>query len=324
VAASGTGLQQVTSLVDRWGAGVSQAIGTGGRDLKAEVGGATMLRGLTALGRDAATKVIVLISKPPAQAVAERVIEAAGTIDKPVVICFLGADPGDRPERGIYAAATLEQAAGRAVELAGGAAPERTAPADSDVSRAMEGLAPGQCYLRGLFSGGTFCYEALLLLTRVLGPVYSNTPVDPALRLPDPWRSRAHTVVDLGDDEFTRGRPHPMIDPGLRNERILREAADPEVAVILLDVVLGYGAHADPAASIAPAIEAAHARAREAGRSIAFVASVCGTARDPQDLGRQEAVLRDAGVLLADSNAAAVGLAARIAAREAHAQRSVR
>lgn len=322
VAASGTGLQQVTSLVDRWGAGISQAIGTGGRDLKAEVGGATMLRGLSALGQDAATKVIVLISKPPAQAVAERIIEAAAAIGKPVVVSFLGADLGDRPERGIYAAATLEEAAVRAVELAGDAAPERTAPAASDVSRAMAGLASGQRYLRGLFSGGTFCYEALLLLTRVLGRVYSNTPVDPALRLRDPWKSEAHTVVDLGDDEFTRGRPHPMIDPGLRNERILREAADPKVAVILLDVVLGHGAHADPAGSVAPAIEAARARAREAGRAIAFVASVCGTARDPQDLGRQEATLRGAGVLLADSNAAAVRLAASIAARERYAERS--
>jgi hypothetical protein len=135
--------------------------------------------------------------------------------------------------------------------------------------------------------------------------------------LADVWRSRQHTVIDLGDDAFTRGRPHPMIDQTLRRERILQEAADPEVAVILFDVVLGYGAHPDPAGELAGTFEEASALAGAAGQSLAFVGSVCGTAGDPQDLPRQEASLRDAGVLLAESNAQAVRLAARIAARQA-------
>ena len=179
----------------------------------------------------------------------------------------------------------------------------------------------GQRYLRGLYSGGTFCYEASALLGDLLGTVRSNAPVDPHLHLADVWQSVEHTVVDLGDDEFTRGRPHPMIDQTLRNERLVKEAADPSVAVILLDVVLGYGAHPDPATSIAAAIANARASAPpERRRRIAFVGFICGTDGDPQDYARQEATLRAAGMILADSNAQAVRIAAAIARKQAPAR----
>ncbi len=317
VAASGTGLQQVTCLVDRYGAGISQAIGTGGRDLKAEVGGMTMLQGIAALTHDPATRVIVLISKPPAPTVADRVLGIAARSGKPVVVNFLGAAPEMVKREGVHAARTLEDAARLAVDLAtgkaGGSCGRGNLRAGSARSPDAARLAPSQKYIRGLYSGGTFCYEASFLLTEALGTtVYSNTPVDKRAALPDVWTSREHTVVDLGDDLFTRGRPHPMIDPRLRNERILAEAADPGVAVLLLDVVLGYGAHPDPAAEMEPAIRAARNIATKHGREILFVGSVCGTAADPQDLSRQEAALRDAGVLLANSNAEAVRLAAAI------------
>jgi hypothetical protein len=174
-------------------------------------------------------------------------------------------------------------------------------------------LVPGQQYLRGLYSGGTFCYEASLLLKKTLGQIYSNTPVDSGDRLDDVWTSRGHTVIDLGDDLFTRGRPHPMIDHRLRNERILKEAGDPKVAVILLDVVLGYGSHPDPASEMVPVIQKAKDLADKAGRHLVVVGFVCGTSLDPQDLAKQEAALRDAGVILAESNAQAVRLAAAVA-----------
>jgi hypothetical protein len=170
----------------------------------------------------------------------------------------------------------------------------------------------GQAYLRGLYSGGTFCYEATLLLSRAIRDVHSNTPVGGARELTDVWQSQAHTLVDLGDDEFTRGRPHPMIDHRLRNERLLREAADPEVRAILLDVVLGYGAHADPAAEMVTALREANAIARRDGRTIAWIGFVCGTEQDPQGLSRQEAALTQAGMILAASNAQAVRIAQRI------------
>jgi succinyl-CoA synthetase alpha subunit len=321
VAASGTGLQQVTCLIDRWGQGISQAIGTGGHDLRAEVGGITMLQGLSALAADPGTRVVVLISKPPDPAIAERVLAAAEAAGKPIVVNFLGADPGTVRRPNVHPVRTLEDAASLAVALTGGARPDAAeaiaARASAEVSAATEGLAPGQRYVRGLYSGGTFCYEALLLLSESFGGVASNTPLEPERMLADVWRSERHTVLDLGDDAFTRGRPHPMIDQTLRKERILQEAADPEVAVILFDLVLGHGAHPDPARELAAALEHARDLAAAAGRQVALVGSVCGTAGDPQDLAHQEAVLREAGVLLAESNAQAVRLAAAIAARQA-------
>jgi succinyl-CoA synthetase alpha subunit len=301
VGASGTGMQQVTSLVHRRGGGVSQAIGTGGRDLHRDVGGITMLQGLERLARDPDTRVIVLISKPPAPEVAKAVHDAARRAGKPVVVNFVGS----REEVGgknLFPARTLEEAAIAAVALSKGRKPGRAAPAAP--KRPAAKLGPAQRYVRGLYSGGTFCYEACALL----GDAWSNAPVDPSRKMKDVWRSREHTLVDLGDDVFTRGRPHPMIDHRLRNERLAAEAADPEVAVILFDVVLGYGAHPDPAAEMLPALAAA----RKKNRSVAFVASVCGTDEDPQGLERQESALRAAGVLLAESNARAVMLASAL------------
>lgn len=308
IGASGTGMQQVTCLVDRAGVGVSHALGTGGRDLRAEIGGQTMLAALDELAADAATRVIVLISKPPAREVAARVLERARATGKPVVACFLGAPATEVQDATIIAAATLEDAAAIAVALARG---ERPAPVSAALPAFPDpGLRPGQRYVRGLFSGGTFCYEATLLLAETLEDVRSNTPVGRAARLADAWQSVGHALVDLGEDEFTRGRPHPMIDQRLRNERIAREAEDPETAVLLIDVVLGYGAHPDPAREIVPALRSARARAERAGRGLAIVGFVCGTDADPQGLARQEAALREAGVVLAASNAQAARIAA--------------
>jgi len=315
VAASGTGLQQVTCLIDRWGQGISQALGTGGHDLHHSVGGISMMQGLAALSADPTTEVIVLVSKPPSPEIAARVLEKAGQAGKPVVVNFLGADLAAIQGQNIYAARTLEEAAAMAVALAKGQHPEpqpdESNPAQLERLLAESGrLQPQQRYIRGLYSGGTFCYEALLLLAGRVGAVYSNIPLEARYRLEDVWQSRQHTVIDLGDDLFTRGRPHPMIDHRLRNERILKEAADPEAAVILLDVVLGYGSHPDPAGEMVPAIKSARKAAAEAGRPLIFVGSVCGTAADPQGLAGQEENLREAGVILTESNAQAVRLAA--------------
>ena len=221
VGASGTGLQQVTCLVDRWGGGISQAIGTGGHDLHRDVGGISMLQGLKALTGDPSTSVIVLISKPPSPEVAGRVLEAAERAGKPVVVNFLGADPASVSRGNVFAATTLEDAASAAVALAEGRNPDDVKP-KSPLMSIPSRLSTGQQYIRGLYSGGTFCYEATLLLKKELGQISSNTPVEPGDRLSDVWTSRAHTVIDLGDDLFTRGRPHPMIDHRLRNERLIK------------------------------------------------------------------------------------------------------
>lgn len=315
VAASGTGLQQVTCLIDRLGAGVSQAIGTGGHDLSREIGGISMRRGLRALADDDQTRVIVLISKPPSPEVASRILDDARKCGKPVIVNFLGADPQSIGGAGVTSAKTLEDAAIAAVTASTGRPSANLGSTDQAVDLPRQ--APSQRYVRGLYSGGTFCYEATLLLSETLSDVHSNTPVGGAAPLADVWKSTGHTLVDLGDDVFTRGRPHPMIDHRLRNERLAAEALDPGTSVILLDVVIGYGAHADPAGEVAPPVAAAIAAAEAKGRKLAVVGFVCGAQADPQNLESQERRLREAGMLLAPSNAQAVRLAARIASRAA-------
>ncbi|MDR5694162.1 MAG: acyl-CoA synthetase FdrA [Armatimonadota bacterium] len=310
VGAAGTGIQEVASLIHHAGAGISHAIGTGGRDLSTAVGGVTAMQALTALAADPSTRVIVFLSKPPAPEVAGRILHLARTIPKPVVVDFIGARiPA---EEGLYGAETLEDAARIAVELATGSSPrwpEWIALPAQEATR----LAPSQKYVRGLYSGGTLCYEALVLLEQYVGPVFSNTPLDPLMRLESPHHSRDHTVIDMGSDEFTVGRLHPMLDPELRIQRLLREAEDPQVAVILLDVVLGYGAHPDPARDLAPAIREARARAQARGRWLPVVVPVVGTDEDPQGYQSQVQMLVEAGALVQRSNAQAVRLAGLIA-----------
>jgi FdrA protein len=310
VGASGTGLQEVTVLVDRLGAGISQAIGTGGHDLSVEVGGISMLTGLTYLTDDPTTKVITLISKPPEKQIADIILAKARSCGKPVVVIFLGADAEALTAANIYGAWTLEDAAHAAVALAEGRKP---APAGTDVPvpSTVPKLAPGQKYIRGLFSGGTFCFQATMLLQETID-IHSNTPVGRSLPLKDMWRSEGHTVVDLGDDTFTRGRPHPMIDYRLRAERIVQEASDPECAVLLLDVVLGFGSNANPAAELVPALKAARKITESNGRAFVCVGHICGTRRDPQGLAAQTEALNAAGMILADSNAQAVRLTRNI------------
>ena len=317
VGASGTGLQQVTCLIDRLGSGITQGIGTGGRDLRAEVGGLTMRAAIAALGADDATRVIVLVSKPPADEVARRVLDAADETGKPAVAVFLGGDPAAYPSTRVEIVRTLTEAARLAVALAGGDDQVRDLTvldeaAKRELAHAREQLGPSQRYVRGPYSGGTLCEEALLLLGERLGTVHSNVPLESQPALADPNRSQGHTLVDLGSDEFTVGRPHPMIDPTLRNERLLQEAADPATACLLFDVVLGYGAHPDPASTLVPVLGEARERARSDGRALPVIISLCGTEADPQRLSAQERALRGAGALVYVSNAAAANAAAAI------------
>jgi FdrA protein len=321
VAAAGTGLQEVSSLLAKLGVGISQAIGTGGRDLKEEVGGITMLQGLRALQADPATEVLLLVSKLPAPAIAGRVLEQVRASTKPTVVCFLGA--AIPPASGATVPArTLQEAAYHAAARAGCAFNSSVARLIENETIDLRGraavlrrhLAPQQKYLRGLFSGGTLATEALWIWKDLLGDVLSNVPLDARCRLGDLARSEGNCALDLGEEEFTVGRPHPMIDYDLRVRRLLQEAADPEVAVIVLDVVLGYGAHPDPARELAAAIVQTRGLAGRRERGLLFVASVTGTDQDPQGLARQVKALQDAGVAVCSCNAAAARLAGMIVA----------
>lgn len=311
VGASGTGLQEVSVRVHELGEGVSHAIGTGSRDACEEVGGTTLLAGIELLARDAGTRVIAIVSKPPAPSVAQRALAAARACGKPVVVLFLGEKIADGG--GIYPVATLQGAAAAAVAVARGTTPGADSAAAGGYGQ-FGTLAASQRFWRGLFSGGTYCTEAQLVMKDAGITTWSNAPVDAKYALAHGAPSREHTAIDLGADEFTVGRPHPMIDFQARAERLIEEALDPEVAVILLDIVLGYGANADPAAELGPAVEEARGIAAKDGRKLIVIGFVCGTDGDPQDLALQIARLRGAGMLLAPNSTAAARLAARIVA----------
>jgi FdrA protein len=279
VGASGTGIQELTTLVHRLGGGISHAIGTGGRDLHAAVGGLTTLQGVAALGADPGTRALLIVSKPSSPAAAGAVLRAAVETGKPVVACLLGY--GGATPQGVHTAATLEEAATTAVKVVGGSVRELERP------RVPASGARGA--ILGFFTGGTLCDEA----RRVAG----DAP--------------PHRWVDFGAEEFTRGRPHPIIDPSQRNAAIVAAGDEGHVSVLLLDLVLGDCAHADPAGALRPAL--AEARARRRGRDLAIVAHVVGTDEDPQGLERQEEALRKLGVIVCASNRIAAETARAIA-----------
>jgi FdrA protein len=273
VGASGTGTQAICCLLDHAGVGISHAIGVGGRDLSAEVGGIMTLEGLSLLAADDATELIVVVSKPPAPDVAAEVIAYARSIPKPVVLALLGSY-GEGSGEGAEVVTTLEEAARRAAALAG---------SSLDLPEPEIDSTPGS--IVGLFTGGTLCSEAE-------GIVAAAT--------------RDHRFTDFGRDELTAGRPHPMIDPTLRNEMFRREATDGSVGVILIDVMLGLGAHPDPAAALAPLVKDA---LRDRAGSLGVVAVVCGTRSDPQGTVAQIAALEAAGATVTRSSTQAARLA---------------
>jgi FdrA protein len=305
VAAAGTGAQEVSTLLDRWRVPVTQVIGVGGRDLTERVGGRMAGSAVRALDADPATGVVLLVSKPPAPDVAAAVL--AECRSTPAVAVYLGLDDvgavGD-----VHRAPTLEAGARAAATLAGVSVPGPGSDLRERVAAVVADLPQERFVVRGLFSGGTLCYEAQYLLERMLGPVWSNEPLRAERTLPAP--DGVPVLLDLGAEEYTRGRPHPMIDPSNRLQLLREAAADPTVAVVLLDVVLGHGSAEDPAGALAPVC--AEIRDRGGPRIVAYV---LGTEADPQRYSSQRARLEEAGCLVPESNARAACAAAAIALR---------
>jgi len=306
VAAAGTGAQEVMSLLDRWGIGVSQVIGVGGRDLSAAVGGLMAREAVRALDADPGTEVILLVSKPPDPDVARTVIGVSRAT--PVVAACLGMSAPSGRIGDALLADTLEQGARQAAEILGRAVPGPGEGLSEAAGRAAARLGGARRAVRGFFTGGTLCYEAQVVLSRALGPVYSNIPLRPDLGLPAP--AGAHICLDLGEEEYTKGRPHPMIDPAARTEIMRAEAFGGDVAAVLLDVVLGYGSHPDPAGEVAGVC------ADLVAGGAAVIAYVLGARADRQGLDRQRGTLRDAGAIITASAAEAARAAAAVAARQ--------
>lgn len=323
IGASGTGIQEVISKIAEKGFGISQAIGTGGRDLSKAIGGIEFKYALSCLLADENTKVLVLISKPPDSEVFESILEEIKLADKPVVMCLLGYNPKPLDQKGILFAKTLSHAGEIAIALLNN---EEPGPADVEVEfkdeiwnqialETRQNVLPSQKYVRGLFSGGTLADEAAQILSQNLDPVYSNQSFGPILSLPDPTQSYGHCIIDLGDDLFTKGKPHPMIDPTDRVARIVKEAEKLEAKVLLLDVVLGYGSHNDPAGELAQAIRKAKTIIKNAGGYLSVVASVCGTEGDKQGYQDQINKLKESGAIVMPSNAMAAKFASIVCLR---------
>jgi succinyl-CoA synthetase alpha subunit len=314
VGASGTGLQEFTSLVHQAGSGISQAIGTGSRDLSDAVGGITTLMALEALEADPATQVIAIVSKPAQPETLRHLLERIQASSKPVVGCFLGMDRPLAAGDQFAQAATVDEAVGLAL-FHSHHEPPFSPPAAANPRRAIQETSrwqPEQRYVRGLFAGGTFCYQSQQVFFKAGVPVYSNSPLDKRYHLEKPETSLEHTFVDLGDDFFTQGKPHPMIDAAERRKRVLAEAADPEVAVLLLDFILGRIASPDPAGDVLESIRQAKEKAAQRGAHLTVVASVCGTDQDPQNRTQQVARLEQAGVIVFPSNAQAARFCAAL------------
>ena len=307
IGASGTGIQELTTIIDRLGEGVKNAIGTGGRDLSTTVGGITMMDMIDAMEGDDSVKVLIVISKPPAQAVREKISDRLSICKKPVITLFLGEKP-EYHEENFYHTYTLDEAARLAVSLVRGQeVPEATVDVDeSEFFKAEENKT-----IKAYYSGGTLANEAAMLIKDAMDVKVPPEDIEGYMLQLD-----GNIVVDLGDDAYTQGKPHPMIDPAKRIECMQEAVDDPSTGVILLDIMLGYGSHADMAGALLPTIKELQAKAAAANRKVFFVATVCGTRRDYQ--GYDEAVnkLKDAGVIVCENNKLACRTAIRAIGRD--------
>ncbi|MBE7092912.1 MAG: acyl-CoA synthetase FdrA [Clostridiales bacterium] len=314
VGASGSGIQEVMVLVHRNGFGVSHAIGTGGRDMSDEVGGITMIQGIRALEADESTKVIALISKPPSQSALMKVISVVKECKKPVVIQFINGDNQVLKENGIMYSESFDQTAEMVMELSSGKKVKLQDDMDYEkiADEEVKKFSGEQKYFRGILCGGSLTDEAQLMWTKQKGDIYSNVAFDKKLMLDDPFCSKEHTLIDIGDEIFTKGRAHVAIDPTARVNRFIKEARDKETAVIYLDFLLGYALHPDPASVMSKAIIEEKARAKSEGRHLCVVATICGSDMDPQGFEEQKQILLDAGVIVAETNSRVVNLAMKI------------
>ncbi len=296
VAAAGTGAQESACLLDAAGVGVSQIVGVGGRDLSAGIGGIMFRQAMRMLAADDGTETLLLVSKPPAPEVVASLADDLPE-GKRVIAAFVGWEGGEAP---FEIHDTLEAAA----RAAAGAEPADLSELEAAVDAARERSAGRR--LLGLFSGGSLAHEAVTLLEPELGPLEGNVGHGPD------ERNGGHAVLDLGEEEYTQGRPHPMVDLDVRTGFLAQAASDDDVGCVVLDVVLGHGSHVDPASGLSEAIAAA-------AKDAVVLARVCGTRGDPQDAQRQTRILREAGAIVAPSNAAATRLALRALAAGAPA-----
>lgn len=310
VGPSGTGLQEFTSQVHNAGGGISHAIGTGSHDLSDTIGGLTTVAGLRRLEANPDTEVIAIVAKPPGEETLAKLERETDQFTKPLIGCFLGVkNEADRESSKFLWTSTIDEAAIQALSSVG-IQPGESKDAARYSSKVLETIkmswSPEARYIRGIFAGGTFCFQAQHILQQAGVATYSNGPINMNYRLDDPNVSHEHSMVDMGDEYFTLGKPHPMIDGTERGKRILREAADLNVAILLLDFILGYNASSDPVGELLNPLQEAQAIHQKLGGELTIVASVCGTKDDPQDMDLQIKMLEENGINVFTSSAQAV------------------
>lgn len=316
VGASGSGIQEVAVLLDRIGIGISQALGTGGRDIQEEVGGLSILKGMELLKDDVETKLVILISKIPAPGVRKKINRALKDYPKPILTCFLGEKNQEQNEA--FTVATLDEAAFFAGRLlkGQGVLPRGLMNLYGEelkikAKALQKRLRPEQKYIRGLFGGGTHCEEAAFILKDFGTELHSNMSGNKYITLKDTGKSFKNTLIDLGAEEFTRDRPHPVIEPSIIKERFLQEGLDKEVGVLLFDIILGFGAHNNPIGELEETLREISDSEKKGGGPV-IIASICGTTGDPQNLEMQRKRMEENGVIVMPSNAQAALLAALI------------
>lgn len=300
VGASGTGIQEISTIIEKLGGGVIHAIGTGGHDLSTEVGAITTKDALAGLAQYDPVDVIVVVSKPPAEKVKNDVVELLHSLNKPVVAIFLGEKP-EYHEGNVYFAHTLEECAKIAVDLSKGEKIKKNYQEKSNVHPKDSNIADKT--IKGLYSGGTLAYEATMLVMEALK--LSSAGKEEGYML----KTEGFEIMDLGDDIYTQGKPHPMIDPTVRIEKLREFGADSRTGIILLDVVLGYGANEDMAGQLAPVIKEILDKSVKENRKLYIIGTVCGTKGDPQNYEKSQKILEEAGMIVKESNAAAVRMA---------------
>lgn len=310
IGASGTGLQEVCCLLDRMGVGISQAYGTGGRDLKDEIGGLTALTALERLAEDDNTTSVAILGKPPGKATRAKILERCRQLGKPVFMHYMGASDYDAENKAGFG--TAGNLTDFSIMVAKHANPAAALDGKTDDHPLPTGLKPG--FLHGLFGGGTLCQEAAEIASANLpGEKFTNLKVEGFKHITGKDKIDGHLFLDLGEDEFTVGRPHPMMAPDLKMDRLIESLCNPKVTVALIDLVIGYGAHPDQANLVVQAMEKADKQSGGASRAKLVVASVCGTDADTPNRNSQVAILEKAGVVVLASNAIAANWAIKAA-----------
>jgi len=310
IGASGTGIQESSTLLHFCSSGISHAIGVGGRDMKKEVDGIMTLQAIAAFEEDPNTKAIIIVSKPVDSQMRDRIVNVVKkSSQKNYVLCLIGDPTGFNETKEVRFAKSIQAAVLKALETVDRPNFEASRQRYKQEAKmcvkfanyVSKSLISGQNYARGLFAGGTLCYESKVILEELLGPVFSNLSTNSNYHLSGRDESRENTMIDFGEEEFTSARPHPIIDPSFRIERLMREARDPSVGVIVMDLIVGYGVAKDSVESHSKAIREAIEIAGNANRTLHIFLYVCGT--DSEVSAGDLDALRESGAQIFSSNA---------------------